>query len=49
MKKYSSAIACVMGLAMAAPSLAQDLGAKPLRLVVGFAPGGSHDIPTATR
>ena len=44
MKKYSSAIACVVGLAMTAPSLAQDLGAKPLRLVVGFAPGGSHDI-----
>ncbi len=44
MKNFSSAIACVVGLAMTAPALAQDLGAKPLRLVVGFAPGGSHDI-----
>jgi tripartite-type tricarboxylate transporter receptor subunit TctC len=44
MKKYSSAVACVVGLTMTAPSLAQDLSAKPLRLVIGFAPGGSHDI-----
>ena len=36
--------ACAVGLALAGPALAQDLTAKPLRIVIGFAPGGSHDI-----
>src|SRR4029077_5714603 len=44
MKKYFAAIACIAGLAMTGLSFAQDLSAKPLRIVVGFAPGGSHDI-----
>ena len=47
MKNYFGAIgaiASIVGLTMAGPASAQDLSAKPLRIVVGFAPGGSHDI-----
>lgn len=44
MKKIIRVTACVAGLMMTASTSAQDLAAKPLRIVVGFAPGGSHDI-----
>ena len=38
------ALACAAGFAMPVPLQAQELTAKPLRIVVGFAPGGSADI-----
>jgi tripartite-type tricarboxylate transporter receptor subunit TctC len=47
MNKNSGAIGAIafsIGLVMTGHASAQDLGAKPLRIVVGFAPGGSHDI-----
>jgi tripartite-type tricarboxylate transporter receptor subunit TctC len=46
MKKISGAIGalCFAGLTLTEAALAQELSAKPLRIVVGFAPGGSHDI-----
>ncbi|MCA3424545.1 MAG: hypothetical protein INF81_16460 [Roseomonas sp.] len=33
-----------MGLALAAPAIAQGLPDRPITLVSGFAPGGSTDI-----
>ena len=47
MKRNSTivfSLACACGLALTGPVLAQELGAKPMRIVVGFAPGGSADI-----
>jgi tripartite-type tricarboxylate transporter receptor subunit TctC len=46
MKKIRGALGamCFACVTVTEPSLAQELTAKPLRIVVGFAPGGSHDI-----
>jgi tripartite-type tricarboxylate transporter receptor subunit TctC len=38
------AIVSLLAVALAAPALAQQYPSKPVRIIVGFAPGGGTDV-----
>jgi tripartite-type tricarboxylate transporter receptor subunit TctC len=44
MSKRWKTVLCVLLATMAQPALAQSYPAKPIRFIVGFAPGGPNDI-----
>lgn len=43
-KIFRRTVLAALTLAVAAPGLAQDYPNKPIRLVIGFSPGGSSDV-----